>query len=913
MSKEVVDNLQTLLDAIPSKEAWSDAQSASLAFSQSLGWSTGAASSTLKHARGLQVPYVEASYAREPAVLFFGDDGASAFDLHEAARFAYHSAVHWGVVTSPTRTIVFNSHWSQHGEWFHFPPIANDQLKEAAELLRALLPANFIDGRLDQYAALRFPSVDPFRPVDDHLVDRLDRWRSEAIRYSDGPELVDEHLHNLFAQFFILRAVEDRGLVTDLPPLISCQSKGELDRDAFRSMLILAQKTVCADLFQDDYSETLPNFVIAGVIEDLYQVRGIPIPGVKYDFSWIDPDVLGRAYQKYLSTILVPARRRESQKTFFDSPRHDVESITKQKAGGVFYTPDFIVRHLAEKCVGQYFSGAPVVDGNVELPKIVDPSCGSGAFLVAAADVAIRYLRRIDETKNWGKELIRNRCLVGVDIDARAVTLAQLSLWLRLTEEPDPLPLPDVRLSFAVGNSLLNATWEGLPHAYDVVLGNPPFISAPYIIGRDVLQERFESARGRFDFSYLFVERSVQLLREGGILGLVVPNRVFGNKDAHGIRRVLSNRTTLVSLVDFGETEVFSRVSAYIGLLVAKRQVEASHPLQVTRIGKLPERFRGRVFAPSDTVEIHYRDSHFQVDTFVVPQPREDSPWVFVPQSDRLARTRVNETSSQTLSEIAGIFQGIKTGANDVFVLSLESTDEAFIGTYRNGFGDVSVLESDLLHPVAFGSHIQKYEHPHTDQYILYPYRDNELIPWSEMEESFPNTARYLLRHKIILDGRRSTSQSGLQWYELIRRRDEAWLSKSKLIIRDLATENAFAVDLSGTIYLIGGTAVVPADEANLIPLLAYLNSDLMTWFLSSSTPGFRRGFRKIEPQHLENLPVMDAVIEDGGVSEQLKDLATKAMQLKADHNLSEYRAVELEINRLICSVAGIAPEIVRA
>lgn len=148
--------------------------------------------------------------------------------------------------------------------------------------------------------------------------------------------------------------------------------------------------------------------------------------------------------------------------------------------------------------------------------------------------------------------MVRKKCIIGIDSDARAVTIARLQLWLRLAEEPLPLPLPRLEKTIIQGDSLKEETWDVLPEGYDIILGNPPFIATGVVQSRRELALRFKSAQGRFDYSYLFVEMGSKRLKDNGVIGQVVPNRLFTNKDASAIREIITKDMNLSVITDFG-------------------------------------------------------------------------------------------------------------------------------------------------------------------------------------------------------------------------------------------------------------------------------------------------------------------------------------------------------------------------
>ena len=133
----------------------------------------------------------------------------------------------------------------------------------------------------------------------------------------------------------VLRAVEDRGLAPGLTSLRTTVTKeGAIDLAELAALFQAARKKIQTELFDVPPPPGVPAFVLAGIIQDLYEPRGLPIRGFRYNFKWISADVLGRAYERYLSTVLIPSRKRQHQLELFAAPRREVERFTRRKAGG---------------------------------------------------------------------------------------------------------------------------------------------------------------------------------------------------------------------------------------------------------------------------------------------------------------------------------------------------------------------------------------------------------------------------------------------------------------------------------------------------------------------------------------------------------------------------------------------------
>lgn len=858
---------------------------------------------------GISEIVLKASVADQPAAIFCGHNQPRSVDLlQQIGLLAYHYSIEWGIITNKIDTLVFNSHWLRDGSFFRLQVDPALDAGSNADLLRLFTPDGLVYGKLESAAKAHASPDQRLLPVDEALVDQLDYWRNEAMRHAKWSTGIDEAVQLLFSQLFILRAVEDRKLIPDMPTLDSTLSAtGELNVALLEKRFDIARAQVQSELFDIRPARELPAFVVAGIITELYRPRHLAALNARYNFQWIPADVLGTAYEKYLSQVLVPTRLPPRQSQLFDEPLRDVQRVSVRKAGGVFYTPEYITRYLASRAISvEQRIARP---SNAAVPRFGDITCGSGSFLASTLDLLLKRLRKQDPSVNWGKRIIEQRRLIGIDIDARAVTLARLSIWLRLTEEPHALPLPRLAECIVQGDALDENTWIDLPQSFDILLGNPPFLASGSFSKRESLGSRFETAEGRFDYAFLFYEQALRRLRNGGCFGMVAPNRLFTNRDAASARNYITSHADLSTIVDFGSLEVFSGISAYIGLIEGIKVANSVPPrpqVRVISVKELPARFAGALIAAAGSTAVEI--SNRQMRAFNAKHPEGRTPWIFLAPAEIKVRDRVGKDAT-TLAEIARCFQGIKTGCNDVFVVTPDEPNGGGLTRVTNRFGERFELESEILRPVVFGSDIQRYKPPDPTRLLIYTYRAGHVLVERELKDKYPHTFAYLDCYKALLSERRSITESpgNKLWYELIRERSIAWLEGPKLIMRDLALETSFSPDIDGSVFLIGGTAVVPADPDNLLPLLAFLNSRLANWYLKSVTPSFRAAFQKFEPQHVEQLSVPGVVLDDDLVREQLSEavgLILKAAAMGDTKSRDEHAAV---VDKILATAVGIS------
>lgn len=835
----------------------------------------------------------------EPAAVFGTVVSRNGRDpLNDIALYAYHASAPWGVLADEAGLTIYNSQWLIDTAWFRLPQISWDRIEENVPLLDAFTPGGFLEQLPTRMATkVREPS-DFLKPIDDSLVERLDQWRDQALRYARHTDRVDELLQTFYAQLFVMRTVEDRALDNRVEPVSTAASGSDrFDRSRWVTLLDQARSFIGSDLFDNDVTLAIPDHVLTGVIHELYRPHRVPGENARYNFSWIDADVLGYAYEKYLASVLQPTTA-PSQVDLFLPAERGVERYSIRKTAGAYYTPRYITEFLSKTTVDDFY-----VDRDPQsLPSIIDFACGSGSFLVAAIDKVLRHLKQVNEFEPWAKLLIAGGHVAGVDVDEKAVTAARLHLWQRLIEEPGALPLPSLSEVIVVGDGLNIDTWGALNKKYDIVLGNPPFLATSLVGSRSEIETRFETARGRYDYSSLFIEQSLNVLEEGGRLGLVVPNRLFRNKSGGPVRKLLTEKAQLESVVDFGSTKPFD-ADAYVGCITARRSdqpLPGSLKVRVVEVRSLePDFIAALLLAAHEGTTLSNSET---VRTFTARHPRGEAPWLLLSDEEQISRLLIEEVSTR-LDTIAAIPQGIRTGANDFFFVTLTSDDGSSLAKVQNGFGDTFVIETEILELSVYGSQVRRYENITTDSRLIYPYRNNVAISEGELEHRFPHAWAYFQLNREILGARSSLKKSNRRYYELVWPRDESWLRKPKLMIRDLAPTTAFAADQGGRIFLVGGTAVVPEDPELLLPLMAYLNSSFVDALVRQTTPQFRGSFQKFEPQHIQGIPVLDRVLQD----EQL--LAQLTLYASAITGMAETEPARKELERQVDQLLFSAAE----
>ena len=444
----------------------------------------------------------------------------------------------------------------------------------------------------------------------------------------------------LLDRFLFLFFAEDRQL---LPPnsvrLVLSQWKKLQDLDAYTPLfdrfkkyfgyLNTGFKGKHHDIYAYNGGLFKPNEILDTVIidDDLLYKHTLKLS--EYDFdSEVDVNILGHIFENSLNEIDEVKAELEGTEV--------VKSNTKRKKDGVFYTPKYITKYIVENTVGKICeekkAELEIVEEDFITDKkrqkktikglidklttyrdwllqltICDPACGSGAFLNQALDFLILEHKYIDElqAKLFGdaiilsdleKSILENN-LFGVDLNEESVEIAKLSLWLR-TAVPNR-KLNDLSNNIKCGNSLIDNpevagdkafNWEKeFPHifdkgGFDVIIGNPPYVFARDNFSqeeKDFYINEYVSAKYQINTYLLFIEKSVKLIKQNGVYGLIIPNSWLMVYSGEGLRKYLLETCKLYQIINL-EGYSFESANVETVILLAKKEVmQTSNILEI--------------------------------------------------------------------------------------------------------------------------------------------------------------------------------------------------------------------------------------------------------------------------------------------------------------------------------------------
>ena len=348
-----------------------------------------------------------------------------------------------------------------------------------------------------------------------------------------------------------------------------------------------------------------------------------------YDFaSEVDVNILGHIFENSLNEL-------DEMKAQLEGTEID-KTKTKRKKDGVFYTPKYITKYIVANTVGklceeqktalhldetEYNSDKkrtkatkqPLFEKLMQYRNwllqitIIDPACGSGAFLNEALNFLIAEHSFIDElqAKLFGdamvlsdveKSILENN-LFGVDLNEESVEIAKLSLWLR-TAQPNR-KLNDLNNNIKCGNSLIDDetiagdkafNWQKeFPQifakgGFDVVIGNPPYVFARDNFKqeeKDYFVREYVSAKYQINTYLLFIEKTVHLLKEKGVYGLIIPNSWLMMYSGEGLRKFLLQTNKLHQIINLAGYSFESANVETVILLAEKETIKNENSIQI--------------------------------------------------------------------------------------------------------------------------------------------------------------------------------------------------------------------------------------------------------------------------------------------------------------------------------------------
>ncbi|MDX5332140.1 MAG: Eco57I restriction-modification methylase domain-containing protein [Caulobacteraceae bacterium] len=630
--------------------------------------------------------------------------------------------------------------------------------------------------------------------------------------------------------------------------------------------------------------------------------------------------------------------------------RDSLAALSERKRNGVYYTPEWVVNLLVEGALKPWFDAAKARCGWPEtedrlptLPQVeayearlkrlrlLDPACGSGAFLIAAFRRLLDERLTVARTKaELGAGAIREATLegpivgeilenniYGVDLNPSSVEITKLALWLHSARADRPLSAldhtirrgnslvgpdfwlgrePDAAAAESVGafdwRAAFPEVWAD-PSAggFDVILGNPPYVklqnltkAAPEVaayLRAPRGEDSYQSARsGNFDLYLPFVEKGLRLLAPGGRMAYIAPSVWTVNVYGEGLRDLIRRGRHLDRWVDFKAYQIFDEAITYTAL-----QYFTLEPQPLVKIATAPQ---------GEAADVDWADAALAVPYEAFP---DDGEWLMATGEDRALIDRLAGTCLRLdhPSVTTHIFQGLITSADDLYHLRRLGAGRYWCvpnpKTRPNSAPHEVEIEDAIMRPLISGAEAKRYEDPATDTYLLFPYERDEkgamrLIPQDTMRTEYPKAWAHLQRWGDALRAR-ETKRVGPavirpfddeQWYRFGRNQNIDKQDYQKIIVAQTVPEMRVTFDSRGDKYLNNVRVNGIFTDADIDPLFVVgaLNGPVVDFVFRRIGKPKQGGWFEANKQFIAPLPIPNVDPEDQ------RRVATLAANLQA-------------------------------
>lgn len=723
-----------------------------------------------------------------------------------------------------------------------------------------------------------------YQSIDDAFLEDLDEMRDELARSLknrnselDG-ETLTEITQRILDRLVFLRFLEDKLIETQIR-VAAFGDKGTAWVDFLAASRKLDARyngvVYKPHRLIDQSGLNIDDNVFSDICERLSHIN------TPYDFNAIPIHILGSIYERFLGKVITTTEKRAKLE----------EKPEVRKAGGVYYTPEYVVRAIVDKTIGAAIALKTPKD--ISVMRFADIACGSGSFLLGVFDLLLRYhtgwyneqpekeKNRLIKTNQCVKhadgslhltlakrrEILLNN-IYGVDIDPQATEVAQLSLYLKLLEEETTASarnyqlemgvalLPSLGKNIACGNSLIkpdilnssNGELFEVSREEERKL-NPMEFDVEF---PDIFKDHggFDAIVGNPPWGAEFTTIAKDYLRERYMEVHVRTPESF-NYFIYRMLELTNSHGAIGAIIpsSFLTQHEFWRTRA----LLAKNG-------SVSSVSNLGDGVFHKVTAPSCII-IASKNTEKIKSKFVDLRnvPRKELPEKIFDASLEISIDRIGMDTEEytfTTGQSSSILKKLskwpllRDVAEEVATGVSSGLDAAYV--YTEARLKELKIEKTLTKKLIIGGEINRYRiEPESTKSILYITADTNI-------EKFPNALKVLLPYRAKLRLRREAANGKIPWYALNWPRRQKLFDETKILIRQTASKIMAAIDHDGWYCLKSGLVVqLPLNSSiDARYLLALLNSRLLGFFYNELVGEQGRVFPEVKPIQLFKLPI---------------------------------------------------------
>jgi hypothetical protein len=759
-------------------------------------------------------------------------------------------------------------------------------------------------GAYDQYAASKRKRGTS--EVDKEFLKEIEGWRDELARNVAlrNPAISLEDLNaavlSTIDRIVFLRMAEDRG-IEPYEQLLTMSERPDIYARFMSVLCRRADRKYNSGLFHfqkesgvpDAPDRITPNLAIDDkvfkpILQSLYFAYGSP-----YHFGVMPVEILGTVYERFLGKVIRLTAGHQAKIE---------EKPEVRKAGGVYYTPSYIVDYIVDCTVGKKMEkrNPQQLAGEKGSPpfRVLDMACGSGSFLLGA------YQRLLDHGQKWYSENKpeshkktvwkdprsgewkltieeKKRILIthifGVDIDPQAVEVSKLSLLLKVLEgETDQSfgrqmqlfedrALPNLSDNLKCGNSLIGPDYFAVPldidpdelkrinpfdwkqafpeamqsGGFDCVIGNPPYVR------QESLGLQFKEYAEKTFSSYAGTADLYTYFIEKAH-SLLVAGGSFGMICSNKFMRANYGkplRSFLASRTTLDQIVDFGELPVF--------EKAATFPAIILTQNSKPKK-QNFIHAPIKRLDFHSLEKEVKnVGTALDERSLSGDNWTLARGQEIDIFEKMKKGGIPLGKYVDGkIYRGVLTGLNEVFVIDRETRDRLIREDGKS---------AEIIKPFAVGDDIRKYRIKSIGRYLIFARHGIEISHYPAIERHLADFKDRLMPRPKNWSGAKwfGRKPGTYRWYEIQDKIDYFQeFEKPKIMYPVIAKESRFAFDEEGQ-YSNDKTFFIPVDNKFL---LGILNSRLAWVYLKRSCSVLgdpdRKGRLELRAVHLMSFPI---------------------------------------------------------
>jgi len=585
---------------------------------------------------------------------------------------------------------------------------------------------------------------------------------------------------------------------------------------------------------------------------------------------------------------------------------------------------------------------AALIDEKLASVKVCDPAVGSGAFLVGMMveivrirNVLSKYIKGPGRTNyNFKRECIENS-LYGVDIDPGAVEIAKLRLWLSLvvdeTNIKDIKPLPNLDYKIVCGDSLLSLDRQDMfvdynlrqieeikvvlfnetnvekkkgyikkideliceitkghelfdyevyfsevfreKKGFDIVIANPPYVQLQKLRGNPIQKEykkqSFITYNATGDIYCLFYEKGMGLLKEKGHLCFISSNKWMRAGYGKKLREYFLNHNP-ISLIDLG-SGVFETATVDTNIIIIQNNKNLNRLKAVTY-----EKTEKSL------------DEYFKVNCIEINK-KPTGAWFIGSYDEQRLKEKIERIGKPLKEWDVKIYRGVLTGFNEAFIIDTPTKESLCVEDPKS---------AEILKPILRGRDIKRYRHKWAGFWLIQSGFD------IDMPKKYPAVYKYLLQFEKRA---RRRDDQGKNWWNLRACSYYSEFEKEKIVYPNMTKYLPFLYD--NEMFYTNQKCFIITGRANLKYLVGFFNSKISFRWIKDNCPELQGGTRELSKIFFENIPIPSITPVNKTLTDKIKSLVDKILQLKKNNPKSDISEFDKQIDQMVYELYSLTPK----